>query len=174
MKTIKASLALLAGCLTLGTQASVNVDFTGDGSSAGILSSCLVDLGSAINGSLGSEAPYTEMASTVGSGSNGMATVTAVNLLAGAQVTFTTPTWVAMNGAYTSGNEETWVRVTPLGSASCDNSDWSADVVTCQLPSTLGISLDEQFQVDTKARDTNGFPGTGGDYTLRTVVTCAG
>lgn len=173
MKTKLGAVLFSAGLCSLAN-ATANIDFTGDGSSAGILSSCLVDLASATDGSLGSQAPYTEMSSELGSGNSGLATVTAINLIAGVNVTFTTPTWVSMNGGYSSGSEETWVKVTPLGNASCDQSGWSTDIVTCQLPSTLGLSLNEQFRVDSRSVDSGGFPGTGSDYTLRTQVTCAG
>lgn len=160
--------------LTLVPAHAVNVDFPGDGTSAGVLSSCLLDLSSAVDGGLGSQAPYTELSSIIGTGNNGQATVTAINLPLGTQVTFSAPTWVAMNGGYTSGSEQTYVRVTPLGGASCDQSGWSTGRVSCTLPSSLGLQLDENFQVDSRAVDSGGFPGTGNDYTLRTVVTCAG
>ncbi len=165
-------LLLVAALATATSSHAINVDFTGSGS-AGILSSCLVDLDSKVDGSLASEAPYTMMASTLSGGSSGSASITAVNLGSGTIVTFTQPTLVDWNGGYNQGNEVTAVKVTPRGGAACDSSGYSETMVTCTLPSALGISLNEVFDVDSRIIDTGGFAGEAGDYTLRTVVTCA-
>ncbi|WP_420550955.1 hypothetical protein [Litorivicinus lipolyticus] len=172
MKTLISG--LVASAVILTASAATNVDFPGDGTSADVLSSCLVDLSSAVNGSLGAQAPYTELSSTVANGSSGQARIDATNLPLGTQVTFSAPSWISTNAGYSSGSEQTSVRITPIGNATCDHSDWSTEIVTCTLPSSLGIISSERFHVDSKAIDNGGFPSTGDDYTLRTVVTCAG
>jgi len=169
MKNNKSSLLLIAAMVS--SAHAMNVDFTGSGS-AGVLSSCLVDLDSKVDGVLASEAPYTMMSSTQSGGSTGNASITAVNLPSGTSVTFTKPTLVDWNADYNQGNDATAVRVSPRGSATCDTSDFSETMVTCSLPSALGISLNEVFDVDTRIIDSGGFSGQASDYTLRTVVTC--
>ena len=69
--------------------------------------------------------------------------------------------------------KSTTSKVTPRGGATCDSSDYSETMVTCTLPSALGISLNEVFDVDSQMSDSGGFAGNASDSRLRTVVTCA-